>query len=49
MVCFVQLHSSLPPALQETVGPDIDGLVRGMTSTLAEQEDHIVVPDLRGK
>jgi hypothetical protein len=27
----------------------IDGLVRGLTSTLAEQEDHIVVPDLRGK
>ncbi|XP_060062787.1 dual oxidase 2-like [Ylistrum balloti] len=32
---------------QETVEPQLDDLVRGMTSTLAEQEDHIMVPDLR--
>lgn len=32
---------------QETVDPHIDRLVRGMTSTISEQEDHILVPDLR--
>ncbi|XP_069137726.1 dual oxidase 2-like isoform X3 [Argopecten irradians] len=32
---------------QETVEPQLDDLVRGMTSTLAEKEDHIMVPDLR--
>jgi hypothetical protein len=46
MVCFEFILNNF---IQETVGPDIDGLVRGLTSTLAEQEDHIVVPDLRGK
>ncbi|XP_021358388.1 dual oxidase 2-like isoform X2 [Mizuhopecten yessoensis] len=32
---------------QDTVEPQLDDLVRGMTSTLAEKEDHIMVPDLR--
>lgn len=26
----------------------MDDIIRGMTSTLAEKEDNIVVPDLRG-
>ena len=36
---------------QETVGtndPGIDAIVRGLSSTLSEKEDHIIVPDLRG-
>ncbi|XP_033750428.1 dual oxidase 2-like isoform X2 [Pecten maximus] len=32
---------------QDTVEPQLDDLIRGMTSTLAEKEDHIMVPDLR--
>jgi hypothetical protein len=27
----------------------LDDIIRGLSSTLAEKEDHIVVPDLRGK
>ncbi|KAK3099000.1 hypothetical protein FSP39_025146 [Pinctada imbricata] len=32
---------------QETVEPMMDDLIRGMSSTLSEREDPIVVPDLR--
>ncbi|KAK3098032.1 hypothetical protein FSP39_015507 [Pinctada imbricata] len=34
---------------QETVNTRLNDLIRGLSSTLSEQEDHVLVPDLREK